>query len=328
MDILPVEIWDPPSPGLQASAHLQAYLCPVVKAGLELLLSPAGLKLDGLLFPHLCDSLQNLGSLCAHLLDPPAPVYHFYAPKALDCRSARDYYRECLEDLVLKLARDGVALEPEELRQRAAQARTIAGRLQTLYELRQNRAIRASNTQFYHCIRLLEYLHPDDYLPHLENFQLTTQGPGAPGPGVVLSGILPNPAEVLELLDELGLRVVQDDLINCGRRLAPPPPTSGDVFTDMVEAYFRRPPCSTNATALEARIQHLLNLVKAARASGVIFWHLKFCEPEAFDLPMLRAALKSAGIPSMVMETDLNQGLGGQLATRLEAFTEMLGHEE
>jgi len=51
---------------------------------------------------------------------------------------------------------------------------------------------------------------------------------------------------------------------------------------------------------------------------------VKFCEPELFDLPELRRGLKEAGLPSLVLEVDVSQAVGGQAATRLEAFQEMM----
>jgi len=43
MNVLPVEIWDPPLEVSHANAHLQPYICSVVKLGLELILQ---VKLD------------------------------------------------------------------------------------------------------------------------------------------------------------------------------------------------------------------------------------------------------------------------------------------
>ena len=57
---VPAEIWDPPLEVSGANAHLQPYICSVVKLGLELILQGKGDLLDGFLFPHTCDSIQNL----------------------------------------------------------------------------------------------------------------------------------------------------------------------------------------------------------------------------------------------------------------------------
>ncbi len=55
---------------------------------------------------------------------------------------------------------------------------------------------------------------------------------------------------------------------------------------------------------------------------------LKFCEPELFDVPQLVEALRAKGIATLTIDTELNQGLSGQLDTRVEAFLELLAGGE
>ena len=82
MNILPVEIWDPPVESSNANAHLQPYICSVVKQGLELILQGKADMLDGFLFPHTCDSIQNLASIINDYLKLEKPCFFFYHPKA------------------------------------------------------------------------------------------------------------------------------------------------------------------------------------------------------------------------------------------------------
>ena len=55
---------------------------------------------------------------------------------------------------------------------------------------------------------------------------------------------------------------------------------------------------------------------------------VKFCEPELFDVPELVEGLRDKEIPTLVMDVELNQGFGGQLSTRVEAFGEMLNGQD
>jgi benzoyl-CoA reductase/2-hydroxyglutaryl-CoA dehydratase subunit BcrC/BadD/HgdB len=84
------------------------------------------------------------------------------------------------------------------------------------------------------------------------------------------------------------------------------------------------PPCSTRGSSIEERLEFLLGKIKACGARGVIFYIMKFCEPELFDVPQLTKALKAKGIATLVIDSELNQGLSGQLNTRVEAFVEMI----
>jgi benzoyl-CoA reductase/2-hydroxyglutaryl-CoA dehydratase subunit BcrC/BadD/HgdB len=56
----------------------------------------------------------------------------------------------------------------------------------------------------------------------------------------------------------------------------------------------------------------------------VIFYDIKFCEPELFDLPLLRQGLLKSGIPSLSVEVDISDGHSQPVLNRLEAFLEMI----
>lgn len=94
MNVVPVEIWDPPLKVSHANAHVQPYICSVVKLGLELILQGKCDDLDGFLFPHTCDSIQNLASIVYNYLGMEKPCYFFYHPKAPYRDSSRLYYLE------------------------------------------------------------------------------------------------------------------------------------------------------------------------------------------------------------------------------------------
>ncbi|MCJ7594583.1 MAG: 2-hydroxyacyl-CoA dehydratase family protein [Desulfobacterales bacterium] len=324
MNALPVEIWDPPLEINQANAHLQPSICSVVRSGLELVLQGHCDGLDGFLFPHTCDSIQNLASIVHDFLGLGKPCYFFYHPKAPYRESARIYYREQLKGLVGELERQLGPLDPVELKRRLVQGQQLAFLVQGLYEWRAKGQLAASNSEFYRVIRQGEYLHPDDFIPLLEEFLHASRGAAPSGPAIVLSGVLPNPPEILTLLDQLGVRIAEDDLLACGRRLLVPRREAEDPFEALTESYMAMPPCSTKDSPIQDRLDSLLEKVKRSAAKGVIFNVVKFCEPELFDLPLLGEALKSRGLATLVIDSEVNQGLSGQMGTRIEAFVEMI----
>ncbi|RJX28390.1 MAG: 2-hydroxyacyl-CoA dehydratase [Desulfarculus sp.] len=323
-DIAPMEIWDPPLEPGSAPAHLQPYICAVVRQGLELVLRGGAARLDGLLVPHTCDSLQNLASLLNDYLELPVPVLFFYHPKEPFRDSARAYYRRQLTILDQKLAarfgprREGALEQAVAWGQRVAE---LAGRT---YDLRARGQLSAPALEFYRVLRAGEFLHPEDHIPLLEEFLAVHQGPAPAGPVVLLSGVLPNPKELLSLLDQQGARVGHDDFLGLSRRLLFPASQAADPFDALCEQYFALPPCSTRGSALSQRLDWLKGLAQASGARGVIFYVVKFCEPELFDVPPLMAGLKEQGLATMSLEVELNQGVSGQIATRVEAFLEML----
>ena len=323
-NILPVEIWDPPLEVSNANAHLQPYICSVVKLGLELILQGKCEDLAGFLFPHTCDSIQNLASIVYDYLGLDKPCYFFYHPKQPYKESSRTYYLENLKILVSLLEKQFGPLDHEELRRRVRQGQELAALIRKIYEQRAKGRLRSTNKAFYQVIRQGEFLHPDDFIPLLKTFLDSAAGGEEEGLSVLLSGVLPNPPEILTLLDEAGIRVSDDDFLNCSRRYMIPSNSMEDPFEALTEGYFAMPPCTTRDAPLGIRLDSLFEKVEKSGAKGVIFYMVKFCEPELFDVPELVKGLRDRAIPTLVMDVELNQGFGGQLATRVEAFGEMI----
>jgi benzoyl-CoA reductase/2-hydroxyglutaryl-CoA dehydratase subunit BcrC/BadD/HgdB len=69
---------------------------------------------------------------------------------------------------------------------------------------------------------------------------------------------------------------------------------------------------------------HLTALAERSGARGVVVHVMKFCEPELFDVPVIRETFAARGLPVLVLEGELEGALSGQAVTRLEAFAELL----
>jgi benzoyl-CoA reductase/2-hydroxyglutaryl-CoA dehydratase subunit BcrC/BadD/HgdB len=325
MDILPVEIWDPPLETSRAGAHLQPYICSVVKQGLELILQGKCHDLDGFLFPHTCDSIQNLASIVNDYLDVKKPCHFFYHPKAPYRASSRAYYVEQLRDLIRRIEEQLGPMHPGALEKRVRQGQELNAALRELYELRARGELNSGNQEFYGIVRQGEFLHPDDFLPLLRGFIEQARGVSSSRSSVVLSGVLPSPRDMLPALDQLGVRIGEDDLLSCGRRFLVPSVEARDPFEVMTEAYFGMPPCSTKDSPISERLNAIEAMVARSHAGGVIFSMVKFCEPELFDVSQLVSELRKKEVPVLVFDTEVNEGLSGQTRTRIEAFVEMLG---
>ena len=184
--------------------------------------------------------------------------------------------------------------------------------------------MRLTQLELYRLLRSREYL-PASTFSDLAREALgskmeESQSQGIP---ILLSGIVPEPMDLIEELSRMGAFVAVDDLACCGRRIYPPS-SHEDIYMAMADSILSSPPDSTRGSPVEDRIRHLLNLAESSGAKGVIFLEIKFCEPELFYLPLLRQELNKSGIPSLVLEIELNDPFTHQLRTRIEAFLEMI----
>ncbi len=320
--LLPVEVWGPPrvdpAPG---AAHLQPYVCSIVGNALSFLLSGGLDGTDVIVVPHACDSLQGLGSLLLDFVRPRQPVFPFYLPRGRR-ESDLQFLTEEFRALYGKLAAaTGRAPSEAELMESIRREEEADGLLTELH--RRRRALPLTDIAFYRLVRAREYL-PAEAFSALARAVLDAP-PTDPRAGVpiLLSGIVPEPMALLDAVAEMGGVVVADDLACCGRRLYPSG-ASPDPFRRMAERILNGPPDPTRGSPIAERLRHLVGMARETGARGVVFYDVKFCEPELFDLPLLRRGLQEAGLPSVHIEVDLNDPLSGQTLTRIEAFLEMV----
>jgi benzoyl-CoA reductase/2-hydroxyglutaryl-CoA dehydratase subunit BcrC/BadD/HgdB len=321
-DLLPVEVWGPPGRSTTAGdAHLQAYTCSIVRCSLSFVLEG---KLDDasvLLLPHACDSLQGLGSTLLDFTKPSAPVQTLYIP-----RGRRKADTAFLAAEIRRLHDALVAItdrEPGDERLSECIQREEAADLALKDLLSARPSLGLNNRDFYRLVRSREYLPCEEFEPLVRKALDSAVDHAPTGPRIILSGLVPEPMSVLDALDEAGVLIVGDDLASSGRRLYPAG-RSSNPFERMAESLQAGPPDSTRGCPVDDRLGHLLELSRRTNAAGVIYFVVKFCEPEQFYIPQLNQGLAEAGIKTLSLEVDIADPLPDQLVTRLEAFAETL----
>ncbi len=325
-DLLAVEIWGPPgSPRGIPTERVQTYVCNIVRNALAFLSSGGADAAQALLCPHTCDSLQGLATLAPDFGGWDKPVFRFQPPKGGDRPSARRFLRAELEQLSDALSTiSGEPLDPERLRwalKLHGEIDRIRGHLQ-----RERAHLPWNDTRLYHLLRRGEYLWPEEHLNELcSAYAALTPERAQEGIPIFITGYLPEPMSLFQILESAGAYVVADDYAAIGRRINHAPrATSRDPFDALVDIFFAAPPCPTRGTPQALRIAYLLQQIRASGAAGVLIHTQKFCEPELFDVPAIRAALAAEEIPTLHIEGEVEAELAAQSVTRLEAFVEMI----
>lgn len=320
--ILPVEVWGPPGvPSAGGASHLQPYVCSIVRNALSFFMGGGLDAVDIVLVPHACDSLQGLGSILLDFVKPKQPVLPFYLPRSSGEGAARFLVEE-LKRLQAHLEEiSGRSSTPEEMTNWVVAEEETDALVSELYGARRHLSL--SNTEFYRIVRAREYLPCEGFAPLARWALDLRQASPAAGVPLLISGVVPEPMRLMQALDERGAQVVADDLL-CGARRVCPPGRSRLPLERIAEGWRAGPPDSTRGSSVAKRREDLLRRVEMSGARGVVFYIVKFCEPELFYLPHLRSALQEKGIPSVVLEVDLNDELSQQMLTRLDALLEMI----
>lgn len=320
--VLPMEVWGPPQIDASLGAsHLQAYVCSIARNALAFLLS-GGLEVtDLIVVPHACDSLQGFASILIDFVRPGQNVIPLYLPRGRGERQINFLVDE-LQSLYTRLSEiTSQSPSDEELLACVVQEEAADELLNELHRRRQNMPLETYD--FYRLVRSREYLPLEKFLEIGRGVLKQSENRETKRVPILLSGIVPEPMSLLRFISEAGGAIVADDLASCGRRLYPAGKSSNPLRR-MAERLLGGPPDPTLGSPISSRLEHLLDMTKSTQARGIVFYGVKFCEPETFDLPILRKELQAAGVPSLAIEVDLSDPLSHQSRTRIEAFLEMI----
>ncbi len=327
LDILGIELWGPPGPlPAPPRERIQPYVCSLVRNAMTFI-DTGGLDgVDGVLFPATCDSMTGLASMVGDLVPWDRPRFHLHLPRATDDASAHAFIRREIEDLWHAL---GQAFDrprdPERLARAIATREAIEDAHRRLR--RHRRQLPMGERELMELLRRDGYRRADEHLDELTAALALRQGePIHDGPGVAITGIVPEPMALLDTLEEAGAVLVGDDYGSTGRRLPDAPPGQGpdDPLDRVAWRLSRRPPCSTLSRDTPRRMDHLVDLVRRTGARGLIVHAVRFCEPELFDHPAIKDRMQREEIPALFVDTEVERDAPGPLLTRLEAFVEML----
>jgi benzoyl-CoA reductase subunit C len=133
------------------------------------------------------------------------------------------------------------------------------------------------------------------------------------------------PLGLLEVLEEAGCYVVEDDLLLGWRWFATDVGPGGDPFERLAAAYVDRAvPSSTRHEGRAHRADGLIEKVRRARADAVVFAPAKFCEPALFDYVLMKQGLERAGIPHLLVEFEEKMWTFERTRNEVETFVESM----
>lgn len=316
----PIEIWGPPHVARhEGNRHFQAYACDIVVKAMAFIRSGGIDATRAILVPHTCDALQGMGSVLTDFLRPDQRVLTLYLP-----RGRRTSDHDFLRDELARLSETLVAVSghvPTESDWAEAFATEDAADAALADLYRRRREIALSDREFYTAVRSREYLTPEQFCEHVG--ALPAGDAPRQGVGLMISGIVADPLELFDHINQMGAYITGDDLA-CGYRRVYSPSHEHDPLARTANRLMSCPPDPTCGTAIHERVEALQTRMRALGAKGLLIYDPKFCEPELFDVPLLRKHLNAAGFPVLHVEYEMGEGLPHQTLSRIEAFVETL----
>ena len=144
---------------------------------------------------------------------------------------------------------------------------------------------------------------------------------------VMVLGSENDDVEFVEMVEEVGAVIVQDDHCTGTRYFWDKVEAGDDPLTRIASRYVNRLPCPTKDWPERRRIERIIQFAKDWNVAGAIIIQQKFCDPHEIDIPVIRKALEAEDVAVLFLELDVTVPVG-QFKIRVEAFLEMLSDDD
>ena len=132
--------------------------------------------------------------------------------------------------------------------------------------------------------------------------------------------------ELLDLIEDLGMVIVDDDVFVGSRYFANPVTIDDNPIEALAERYkMRTPPCPTKADHEIDWTDYLIEMAERNQAKAIISLMIKYCPPHLCYYPDIKNKLADRGIPEILIEVEHEVVSLEQVKTRLQSFVEILG---
>ena len=322
---LPIGMWGGSKPISKARTYLVPFACSIMQEVMELQCCGAYDELEAVIFSTPCDTLKNLSQKWRG----KCPVIIFTHPQNRVVESSNEYLAEEYRIVKEKL---------EEITGISITNNAIENAI-TIYN--ENRAVMrefvktaaeypniidpiSRHAVFKSRMFMDKAKHTVLVKELIEEIRKSEIQPWN-GKKVILTGILAEPNEVLDILKENGIAVVADDLAQESRQIRVDVP-SGDMspLYRLAKVWQNMYGCSVATDTKKIRGKMLMDMTKQTGADAVIVCMMKFCDPEEWDYPVYYRQFQEAGIKSLMIEIDQEVTSFEQTRTRIQSFVETM----
>lgn len=145
------------------------------------------------------------------------------------------------------------------------------------------------------------------------------------GKKAVVTGILVEPNELLDIFKENGIAIVADDLAQESRQIRVDVLDGEEApLYRLAKVWQRMYGCSVATDTKKYRGKMLMDMVEQTGADAIIVAMMKFCDPEEWDYPVMYRQFEEKGIKNIMIEVDQEATAFEQARTRIQSFVEMM----
>jgi benzoyl-CoA reductase/2-hydroxyglutaryl-CoA dehydratase subunit BcrC/BadD/HgdB len=326
--MLPVGMWGGPTAGTLSDRYLQGFCCSVMRANTEQALLGQYDFLSAVIITSFCDTLKCIIENWKTAL-PQLTIIPMIYPQNRKIPPGKTFMREELERVKKELERvAGKEITEADLETTVDLYDTYRSTMREFTEtVRKQPSLLSAKTRHL-IIKAAYFMDKKIYTEKIRKLideinKLPEEQTAAKK--IILTGLIAEPAGMLDIMTENQMYVVADDLAQESRQFRTAAPKEGDALQRMVERIAMQDGCAFLYDEGKSRGARIVGLAAKYEADAVIYCQLKFCDPEEFDYPIIKKELEAAGIPALYLEIEQQMDSLGQLRTRIQSFAEILG---
>lgn len=325
---VPIGMWGGHTEITLADKYLQSFCCSIMRINLEYALRGVYNDVKAVLIPTFCDTMKCIVENWKLAL-PQVPTIAFAYPQHHKLQAGMEFtideikrVKHELELAIHKIITNEEVEEAfhvyEDWRKTMREFTALAAQHPEIITAKKRYAI----------IKAGCYMDKAVYTKLVKEINEGLKSEGSStfkGTRAIVTGIMMEPVDVLDIFEENNIAIVGDDLA-IGSRLWRTPAREDveDVYQKMAymirdiegDTFFFDPE--------KKKGQMLIDMTKAMHADACIVMMMKFCDPEEYDYPIYKAELAKAGVPELYLEFDQQLSSFEQIRTRVQSFTEML----
>ena len=325
---VPIGMWGGRTEIQLADKYLQSFCCSIMRANVEFAMRGTYDMLKAVIIPTFCDTMKCIVENMK-LAMPKVPTIAMAYPQHRTLQAGMEYtvseIKRVRHELELILGKIITENQIEEAF--------------SIYEKYRRTMRRFSETSAEHpeiitarkrhlLIKAGQFMDKAIYTEMIEVIIQGLEGEpssGYQGTRVVVTGLLSEPIEMLDIFDENQITIAADDL-SLGSRLWRTQARKDvtDVFQKMAYRVADQEGDTFLYDPEKKKGQMLIDMAEECRADGIVVLMMKFCDPEEYDYPIYKEEVEAASVPMLYLEIDQQLTSFEQIRTRVQSFTEML----
>ena len=332
-DLIPVMIWRSDEPVTHGHTHITPYNCGIVRSFIDDAVKEKLAFMDGMVF-HVRQCLLVME--CPLIVEKYVrPDYQkiLYMPPSYSNRATRNFllteletFRKSLEDFT------GNRIGDENLHRSIEIYNENRSLLRRIYDIRREKPGIFTSSQVIRIVWAGMLMLKEDHNELLRELIRGVEGQSVESQEekirVIPVGCLCQTPqfEVLDMIEDMGMIIPDDDLFVGSRYFANEVNMNGNPLGALADRYLTKTPvCPTKGIWDVHWGDEAVNMVKRNKAKGIISIHVKFCPPHACYYPDFKSKMEEEGVPEVMIQVEHEMVSMEATRTKLQTFAESLG---